>query len=730
MGEKSRSTLTSPTCFKWLRGAGGESRPVSEGLRSRRGAQGGARESRPCPGGAGVSPGPERPHGRLADRPRESTPGKRRRSRGSEAGPSGPRTPSSPAPGAVPALDSWRRRRPARSQRCRAVPFPRSRPPARSFLPPPPRAPLPAIARVPSAPVTHTAPDRGAPGPAGFCSQLRLGPSPAAPRPPPVPSQPRPSPCLSRQSLPPSAAFISYQLSFLAFLTSSFQTPGEIKTLPFPPKLLPGRPPPSRRRPGSPSRRPRRAPQKVLELKEDLKPVPAAPAEQQPLLPRSGSESAPPRGTLEFLAGTITSNEWSSPTSPEGSNDSGGSEALDKPIDNDAEGVWSPDIEQSFQEALAIYPPCGRRKIILSDEGKMYGRNELIARYIKLRTGKTRTRKQVSSHIQVLARRKAREIQAKLKDQAAKDKAMQSMATMSSAQIISATAFHSKMGLPGLPRPAYPAVSGFWQGPLPGQAGSSQDVKPFSQQPYAVQPPLPIPGFESPTGLSPSPSAPAWQGRRVASSKLWMLEFSAFLEQQQDQDTYNKHLFVHIGQSSPSYNDPYLEAVDIRQIYDKFPEKKGGLKELFERGPANAFFLVKFWADLNTNIEDESRSFYGVSSQYESPENMVITCSTKVCSFGKQVVEKVETEYARYENGHYSYRIHRSPLCEYMINFIHKLKHLPEKYMMNSVLENFTILQVVTNRDTQETLLCIAYVFEVSTSDHGAQHHIYRLVKD
>lgn len=73
---------------------------------------------------------------------------------------------------------------------------------------------------------------------------------------------------------------------------------------------------------------------------------------------------------------------------------------------------------------------------------------------------------------------------------------------------------------------------------------------------------------------------------------------------------------------------------------------------------------------------------------------MTITCSTKVCSFGKQVVEKVETGYARFESGRFIYRINRSPMCDYMINFIHKLKGLPEKYMMNSVLENFTILQV------------------------------------
>jgi len=476
----------------------------------------------------------------------------------------------------------------------------------------------------------------------------------------------------------------------------------------------------------------------------------------------------------------------------------------------DAEGVWSPDIEQSFQEALAIYPPCGRRKIILSDEGKMYGRNELIARYIKLRTGKTRTRKQVSSHIQVLARRKLREIQSKIKN-ASKDEvlrlygsvsqvceegnmnilfgqdqstvkekalhaSMSSMTSMSSSQIVSASALHNKTSLQGLGLPApvsYPPP--FWQPGL--QPGPSQDVKPFAQSHYAAvgssaaskaSSSSAAPGSGgsasggatsgtgsgggstgagggsaaaemallsgdggagATAGLTPPAPPPPWEGRAIATHKLRLVEFSAFLEQQRDPDTYHKHLFVHIG-GPATYTDPMLEAVDIRQIYDKFPEKKGGLKELFDKGPQNAFFLVKFWADLSTNINEDAGAFYAVTSQYESNENMTITCSTKVCSFGKQVVEKVETEYARFENGRFVYRIHRSPMCEYMINFIHKLKHLPEKYMMNSVLENFTILQVVTNRDTQETLLCIAYVFEVSTSEHGAQHHIYRLIKD
>jgi transcriptional enhancer factor len=426
-----------------------------------------------------------------------------------------------------------------------------------------------------------------------------------------------------------------------------------------------------------------------------------------------------------------------------------GTSSMDE-LSNDAEGIWSPDIEQSFQEALAIYPPCGRRKIILSDEGKMYGRNELIARYIKLRTGKTRSRKQVSSHIQVLSRRKAKEVQThiKLSDPSTnqadrKEMAIPNNTSVSSPPTVTATLLQNKFS--GLaPPPLQPAVTMppsdmYFLGPaFPGGYPSAPQlwntaISPLAESSHAAssyQLEKPIVSAAAMVMPAAEPLMPPWRDRSIAGPKLRLVELSAFVERQRESDMYlNRHFFVHIGDNF-TYADPILESVDIQQFADKFPDKNGGLRELYDKGPQSAFFLVKFWADINTDIMDDNNSFYGVSTAYESHIETVIECSTKVCSFGKQVVEKIEIEYSKPEGGLFTYVIDRSPMCDYLVNFIHKLKHLPKKFMMNSVLENFTILQVVTNRETRETLLCIAYVFEVSSSDHGAQHHIYRLDKE
>jgi len=69
---------------------------------------------------------------------------------------------------------------------------------------------------------------------------------------------------------------------------------------------------------------------------------------------------------------------------------------------------------------------------------------------------------------------------------------------------------------------------------------------------------------------------------------------------------------------------------------------------MFSLHPSLSCYLVRPQADLNCNIQEDSGAFYGVTSQYESSENMTITCSTKVCSFGKQVVEKVEVSANEY----------------------------------------------------------------------------------
>ena len=70
----------------------------------------------------------------------------------------------------------------------------------------------------------------------------------------------------------------------------------------------------------------------------------------------------------------------------------------ESPVDSDS--IWPEDLEKAFEDVLAIIPKNGLSKIKIS--GRACGRNELISDYIYTKTGRLRTRKQVSSHIQVI----------------------------------------------------------------------------------------------------------------------------------------------------------------------------------------------------------------------------------------------------------------------------------------------------------------------------------------
>ncbi|MEN2498495.1 MAG: Transcriptional enhancer factor TEF-5 [Marteilia pararefringens] len=89
----------------------------------------------------------------------------------------------------------------------------------------------------------------------------------------------------------------------------------------------------------------------------------------------------------------------------------------------DSETVWCNEVEKVFIEAVEKFPHCGRSKLLVPGSQRTYGRNELIAKYIKDKTGKERTRKQVSSHLQVLYRRNKKSRSLKNKDMAELDKA-------------------------------------------------------------------------------------------------------------------------------------------------------------------------------------------------------------------------------------------------------------------------------------------------------------------
>lgn len=113
----------------------------------------------------------------------------------------------------------------------------------------------------------------------------------------------------------------------------------------------------------------------------------------------AGSHAGPYSDSLSSSASTLSAGEATSgPSSPD-IYTAYNNYILRQATEDKSKVVWSPEVEAAFMEALWLIP-CDSRKILVEQRGR--GRNELIADYLQLKLNEVRTRKQVSSHLQVL----------------------------------------------------------------------------------------------------------------------------------------------------------------------------------------------------------------------------------------------------------------------------------------------------------------------------------------
>ncbi|KNC85470.1 hypothetical protein SARC_02340 [Sphaeroforma arctica JP610] len=498
---------------------------------------------------------------------------------------------------------------------------------------------------------------------------------------------------------------------------------------------------------------------------------------------------------------------------------------------NEDNSPWTPDIEAAFFDALVLYPPCGRKKIVLNKEGKMYGRNELIAQFIFERTGKHRTRKQVSSHIQVLARRKQRtgvkgegggggggggggvnSDKIRSNDQHGPGVGRGNRGNMDQYGYMGPSGgppndrygpnmhndragymgggrgdyYEPQVGYSDRPgRGGYGSVQYAGDGPYgpggpgmdrggyvngsmgqggPGYGGlpesSGRDLArlgsagslgvnqggpmgphqvpsgvPQWQQPddgprgppgFAVHEPRPRYSTASAEsfGMQHQMGTPAAMG--VSGQPVVRPVFvNAFVQLSRDRGASITDTHAILQYTGNEFFEADMETVYSSQIADKL----SGLEEIFLRGAPDSFYVVKGWLDLDYSTVDSKR--YMMESKYESTASLQVALFTRLYLNGNTVFEGIQhPEPPINEGGMAQYMFSQECLCDYARAVLDDLQTYSDIDMKNQVLENFSILQAVTD-NRGHVVICVVYLFEVSTiSGQGGQFNVYRLAND
>lgn len=117
----------------------------------------------------------------------------------------------------------------------------------------------------------------------------------------------------------------------------------------------------------------------------------------------------------------------------------------------------------------------------------------------------------------------------------------------------------------------------------------------------------------------------------ISTPKLSLNGFSAYMEKRGQ----NRVEMVKI----PEFTDEPQETIRISSLGESFSER---LHEEWKKGPKDSFFLVKFWANVQFDCEDHQETLFAVDQFYQSKFEYQLNVTTKLMSFGKLTVEKVE----------------------------------------------------------------------------------------
>ncbi|RKP37482.1 TEA/ATTS domain family-domain-containing protein [Dimargaris cristalligena] len=361
---------------------------------------------------------------------------------------------------------------------------------------------------------------------------------------------------------------------------------------------------------------------------------------------------------------------------------------------DEMEEKWPDDVEDAFLEAVEYLKTVGRRKFSIN--GKLCGRNELISRYVYKKTRKYRSRKQVSSHIQVWKNSKKTKFNyfqtllqenhsASSDNQSLPSSPCQSSSVPSTDSVLSGN-FSDLIG-------SAPPSTTFERLQLPFFGNEWALLQPYSP---ALATPAPSITEGASTPSSPTVFTPFFQDKQI----IWPNYFGLYLD----------------VLSCTTMTTEQRCLAKMKELHaTQFPQVPVGVLSYhtqcfldpFLRKSLSPIVLMK--VNLDMSVVDTG----GISDVCitETSDGRPLQCVSNVISFGRQVFSKAEAKASVLLNSQHVY--HFDFVSQFFGVYLNHVKALGNVQAMENSLRNLTICQTYSNLMSDQPLLTVLYEFDL-----------------